>query len=94
MRSTVLPLSSLYREAVFFTLRQQVPCALLCLLLLDGGRMAKVCGIAMLGFWSAAALIMARRPRSPGAHDVLFLRWGFLPLFALTASVAQLARPH
>ena len=93
MRSTVLSLPPLYREAVFFTLRQQVPCALLCLLTLDGGRMAKVCGIAMLGFWSAAALVMARRPRSPGAHDLTALRWGFLPLFVLTALLAHLARP-
>lgn len=93
MRSTVLPLSSFYREAIFFTLRQQVPCALLCLLMLDGGHMARVCGIAMLGFWSAAAMFMARRPQSPSPHDLRFLRWGFLPLFAVTALLVQVVRP-
>ncbi|GIW88127.1 MAG: hypothetical protein KatS3mg108_2451 [Isosphaeraceae bacterium] len=91
MRSTVLPFSDTYREAIHFALLQQVPCALLCLLLLDGGRMAKVCGVAVLAFWAAAALIMARRPNSPGPGDIAFLRWGFLPLFALVVVLAQLA---
>jgi hypothetical protein len=91
MRSTVLPLSDSYRGAIHFALLQQVPCALLCLLLLDGGRTAKVCGVAMLGFWAAAAIIMARRPSSPGPGDITFLRWGFLPLFALALALAQLA---
>jgi hypothetical protein len=85
-------LSHSYREAVFFTLCQQVPWALLCSLLLDGGRMAQVCGIAMLGFWSVATAFMVRRPRSPSADDLTFLRWGFLPLFAVTALLAQLIR--
>jgi hypothetical protein len=86
-------LSDSYREAVYFTLRQQVPWALLCSLLLDGGRMAKVCAIAMLGFWLAATFFMVRRPQSPTAHDLTFLRWGFLPLFAVTALLAQIIRP-
>jgi hypothetical protein len=93
MRSTVLPLSHSYREAVFFTLCQQVPWALLCSLLLDGGRMAKVCAIAMLGFWSAATVFMVRRPQTPTARDLAFLRWGFLPLFGVAALLAQLIRP-
>jgi hypothetical protein len=58
--------------------------------MLDGGRMAKVCGVAMIGFWAAAALIMARRPNSPRPSDIGFLRWGFVPLFALAVGVAQL----
>ncbi len=48
-------------------------------------------GVAVLAFWAAAALIMARRPNSPGPGDIAFLRWGFLPLFALVAVLAQLA---
>jgi hypothetical protein len=90
MRSTTLPLSSLYREAVYFTLRQQVPLALLCLLLLDGGRTAKVCGIAMLGFWVGAVMIIARRPTSPNPGDLAFLRWGFLPIFGLAIILAKI----
>lgn len=91
MRSTVLPLSDHHRGAILFALLQQVPCAVLCLLLLDGGHMARVCGVAMLGFWGAAALVMARRPSPHSPGDLLFLRWGFLPVFALTIALARLA---
>ena len=83
MQSTVLPLSSRYREAIVFTLIQQVPCALLSLLMLDGGIMARICAITMLGFWAAVALVMVRRPLSPSSFDIMFLRWGFFPLYSL-----------
>ncbi len=84
MQSVVLPLSSRYREAVFFSLlRQQVPWALLSMLLLDGGRVARISGITMLGFWAGVALMMVRRPLSPSSFDIMFLRWGFLPLNVL-----------
>ncbi len=90
MRSTVLPLDSRYRGALYGALFQQVPCALLCLLMLDGGRMARICGIAMVGFWAVAAIIMVRRPSAPGAWDLRFLRWGFWPVFGLAVLMAQL----
>jgi hypothetical protein len=64
---------------------------LLCLLLLDGGRMARLCAATMLGFWAGAALIMARRPLTPGGRDMAFLRWGFLPLLAAALAWATLA---
>jgi len=83
MQSTVLPVADRYREAICFSLMQQVPFALLSLLTLDGGIMARICGIAMLGFWAALALMMVRRPLSPSAFDIMFLRWGFFPLYGL-----------
>ncbi|QEH39196.1 hypothetical protein OJF2_78080 [Aquisphaera giovannonii] len=91
MQGTVLPLSDDYRGAVYVALLQQVPCALLCSLMLDGGRLARVCGIAVLGFWVAAALIMARRPTAPGRWDRPFLRWGFLPVLATTIALSRFA---
>jgi len=90
MQGTVVSLSTCYRGAVYFALLQQVPCGLLCVLLLDGGRTARVCGIAVLGFWAAAAVVMARRPESPRRSDLVFLRWGFFPLLAWTLLVARL----
>ena len=81
MQSTVLPLSSRYREAIVFTLIQQVPCALLSLLMLDGGTMAGIFGTTMLGFRAGVALMMVRRPLSPSSFDLMFLRWGFFPLY-------------
>jgi hypothetical protein len=60
------------------------------MLMLDFGRMGKVCGIAMLGYWAGAALIVARRPNAPAAGDLTFLRWGFLPLFVFAALLARI----
>ncbi len=91
MSTTTLPLSDRYRSAIFFTLfTQQVPLALLSLLMLDMGQSARVCGIAMIGFWAMAALILARRPDTPGASDLFFLRWGFVPVLLLTGALATL----
>ena len=83
MQSTVLPVTDRYREAIYFSLRQQVPWALLSLLFLDGGNMARICAIAMLGYSAAVALMMVRRPLSPSSFDIMFLRWGFFPLYSL-----------
>jgi len=88
MQSIILPLSSRYNEAVYFSLlRQQIPWAILNMLLLDGGEMARLCGITMLGFWAGVALMMARRPLSPSSFDIKLLRWGFLPLYFLVVVV-------
>ena len=88
MRDVVLRLSSRYDEAVYFSLlRQQIPWAILNMLLLDGGEMARLCGITMLGFWAGVALMMARRPLSPSPFDIKLLRWGFLPLYVLVVGL-------
>lgn len=91
MHTSSLRLSSRYRDAIYFTLfSQQLPIAVLCLLLLDGGRCARVCGIAMVAFWSAVALVMARRPDAPEPSDLLYLRWGFLPVLVLSGCLRNL----
>jgi hypothetical protein len=83
MQSTVLPVTDRYREAIYFSLRQQVPWALLSLLFMDGGNMARICAIAMLGYSAVLALMLIRRPHSPTSFDIMFLRWGFFPLYSL-----------
>jgi hypothetical protein len=90
MPSSTLPVSSLNRKAVYFALLQQVPFAMLCLLMLDFGRMAKLCGIAMVVFWTVTAVVLVRRPLTPGRLDLLYLRWGFWPVLLLTVLLAQL----
>lgn len=91
MRSTVLALSSRYRDSIYFTLlTQQVPAAVLCLLMLDLGQSGRICGIAMIGFWSGSALMMARRPHDPAPGDLYFLRWGFLPVMLAAGLLASL----
>lgn len=93
MASMSLSLSPLYRKAIYFSLVQQVPCVLLCSLLLDSGRTAKVCAITMIAYWAAVALIMISRPTTPASTDVAFMRWAFMPLLAVAILLAQFIRP-
>ena len=89
MRHTVLPLSPLYRDAVYLALCQQGLCALLSLLMLDGGRLARVCGVVVAVFWASAALLMLSRPTAPGRAQLALLKWGFVPLFSLATALVQ-----
>jgi hypothetical protein len=82
MSGTVLPVSPRYRETFWFALGPQIPVAIVCLLMLDAGILAKICGSTMLGFWAGAFYCMGRRPRNPSPTDFLFIRWCFWPLFA------------
>lgn len=84
-------LSPEFREATRVALALQIPFAILCLLLLDGGRMALICGVAMLGFWCIAGVIAVRRRWSPTFGDLFFWRWGFVACFALAVLMASLA---
>lgn len=70
-------LSADYRAAAQVGLMLQIPVALLTLLILDGGGMARLCGVSLLAFWLGAALIAVRRPWSPTSCDVLYWKWGF-----------------
>ncbi len=80
---TALPLSPDYRSAVKVALLLQVLATLFLLMLLDGGTLAKAGGAAMLGFWVGVAVIMLRRPNAPRAMDLLYVRWGYLPMLAV-----------
>ena len=82
-----LPLSDAYREAIRFALKQHAAIAILCLLVLDGGHLAKLCGLCLAGFWIGIFLMMARRPLAPTHGDLLFARYGFLPLFIAAISI-------
>lgn len=89
MSPSVLVADPAYRGAFRVALIQQLPTALLCALFLDGGATAKVCGIALAGFWGAALVCLARRPFSPAASDLAYIRYGFFPVFACTLVAAN-----
>ena len=83
-----LPLSEDYRRPIRVALSQQIAIAIFCLLLLDGGQMAKLCGIVILGFWLGAALVMIRRPSTPTEADKTLIQYAFVPLFAVSVVIA------
>jgi hypothetical protein len=77
-------------DPIRFTLFQQVPTAILCLLMLDGGQTAKVCGYAMIGFWCGVVIISLRRRSHPSKTDIRFVRWGFLPILVVSFLLATI----
>ena len=85
----LLPLSDDYRGPIHMAVFQQFGVAILCLLMLDGGQLAKMCGLVMLGFWSGVALMMICRPLNPTPMDKLFIRFSFVPLFVACEVIAR-----
>jgi hypothetical protein len=77
---TTLPISPAYRKAVKVAVPLQVMATLFLLTILDGGMLAKAGGAAMIGFWAGVSLVMLRRPRNPDPLDLLYVRWGYLPM--------------
>jgi hypothetical protein len=77
-----------YINAARVALSVQIPVAMLCMLVLDRGWTARICGGAMLGFWLAAAFVASRRPWNPSTADLWFWRWGFLPCFVAAVALA------
>jgi hypothetical protein len=74
----ILRISSRYRKAVFEAVGLQVLIGFLSLLFLDGGDIARICGIVLLGFWGGAVVLLCRRPRTPTRTDIEFIRFGYL----------------
>jgi hypothetical protein len=75
-----LPISPSYRKPVFEALILQTVLGVLSALMLDGGETARICGIALVAFWGAAAVLIWRHPHSPSRIDITFVRFGYLPV--------------
>ncbi len=75
---TTIPVSNEYRDAIRFVVVLQVLLTLLFITLLDDGHVAKIAGYAMIGFWAGVAVMLARRPQTPGHADLLYIRYGYL----------------
>jgi hypothetical protein len=82
--------SEQYRSPVMFALALEIPIAFLCFLMLDGGHLAKICGIAMAAHGAGIGIIMSRRPQIPTAIDRVFIRIGFLMIFLPLIAIRNL----
>jgi len=87
---TTLPISPAYREATKVALVLQVFTTLLLLTILDGGTLAKAGGAAMGAFWIGVAVVIFRRPRTPSALDLLYVRWGYLIMLIVGIALSPL----
>jgi hypothetical protein len=81
-----LPISPSYRSSIWTSLKIQLVVAIPSALLTDT-TFGKLFGISLLAFWPVAVLIIARRPLSPSAVDLRFLRFGFLGIFIIIAVI-------
>lgn len=88
MNSKNAVLSPEYREATKVALSLQIPIAILCLLILDGGYLSRLCGVGMLAFWLVAGEVALRRPWRPAPSDLWYWRWGLIPCFAAATWLA------
>ena len=68
----------------------QVALLVLTLLLLDGGALFRVTGIAALGHLAGIVIVAFRRPLSPTAWDLVFVKFG-TPLLMVVASLLTMA---
>jgi hypothetical protein len=67
------------KEAVRFSLLQQLLILGFTSMILDGGVLCCICLYAAIGFWTGVVIIRLRRP-IPTTGDLAFIRVGYLPL--------------
>ena len=80
-----------FRDAIVFTLVQQVPLLMLSALLLDGGLVFKRVAIASIAFCILTLVIMVRRGPNIPDTDILLVKWGYLPVLLVTCILWMVA---
>lgn len=78
-----LPISPKYDSAIYETVALQILFGLLAYMILDGGGIAQICGIALIAFWGGTTVLIWRRPQSPTKTDIQLIRFGYLPVIVL-----------
>ena len=77
-------ISPSYGQPIKFALIIQAFIVLLASLTLDGGVFARICGVALFGFWGSAAVLIWRRPHHPTKMDLSLIRSGYLLVVLIT----------
>jgi hypothetical protein len=85
-------LSPKYKDAAKTAFWVQILVCILSALVMDGGQTARVCGLALAGFWCTAFVFAFRRPFTPTKIDLWYWKWGFLACFVVAIYVAAYLR--
>ncbi|MGD1085620.1 MAG: hypothetical protein ABSA47_12850 [Verrucomicrobiota bacterium] len=80
-----LPISSKYDSPIFEAVAIQIVLSVFGLLLIDPVGVSKILGIALVAFWGAAVVLIWRHPQSPTRLDLGLIRFGYLPVIAISA---------
>lgn len=84
-----IPISQKYDTPFFEAVALQIVLGVLSLMILDGGDLARICGVTLIAFWGGATLMIWRRPESPTRMDVQLVRFGYLPLIVIAFFLVQ-----
>ena len=76
-------ISPSYKKPITVALIAQVLIALLSSLTLDGGTVARICGIALVAFWGGVAVLIWRRPHNPTKIDLALIQLGYFLIIGL-----------
>ena len=76
--------------AIRLAMIQQLPLLFLASLILDRGAIFTHFLIAAVGYWIAAMAIIIRRRLKATKSDIMFLKWGYLPLVVITCILSAL----
>ena len=66
-----------YFRAIGVAVAQQAPILILAALMLDGGRILRICTIAAIASWICTLMILLRRPKQPTNCDIAIVNYGF-----------------
>ena len=76
-------ISPSYKRPITVALIAQVLTALLSSLILDGGTVARICGIALVAYWGGVAVLIWRRPQNPTKVDLALIQLGYFLIIGL-----------
>lgn len=84
-----MKLSRAYWRAVQVSLAFQIALGLVAVTSADGHELLQVWSLTMAAYWAGVVVIFCRRPHTPTNLDLLLVRWGFPPLFALFVPLSR-----
>lgn len=86
-----ISISNHYQSPVRTALAFSLGMAATSLLMLDFGQSVRLTAIALSIFWLSVAIAITKRPNSPTTNDLLYIRWGSVPLVVVFHLATHLA---
>jgi hypothetical protein len=82
-------LTDAYFRPLLRSLLLQIGLLVFLSLILDHGVLLQACSFSSVPFWLGVTMIILRRPKSPTAGDLAYIRWGlvFILLYAMPAFI-------
>jgi hypothetical protein len=79
-----------YLPALRMAIIQQLIFLVLGALMLDMRQARHVCMVATVAHWATILIVIYRRPRVPTKADLMVIRWGYVPIMLVVATIGPL----